>query len=704
MMMLVAPSAWGQTVVVDNTNPGFSVLSQTWSTATSAPGRWGPNYHFRNTTGGGTSPAGEVEWRPNLPIVDQYIISVYYPAGANRANNATYTIHHTGGTTNVAINQQLTSGAWVELGTFSFNAGNAGFVTLSSNANASVVIADAMKFVGVSNPPLFTEAWQQWIGDLRIDGRSASLADIDNDGDLDLFFQGGGTAQRLYRNNVIGAGTPNFTDISHLLPAGLGPSWSAAWGDYDGDGRVDVFVGQSNLSGSGDLLRNEMPTGFSNVSVATGLNDPGFHQSVAWCDINNDLYLDMVIAMEGPEKHEIYLQGPPGTFTAVGAAADFQQDFGTKAYGMAIGDVDGDGDQDVYISTCRADNNIRNNFYENQLVETGGALVFIDQANFNGTQLMTNSYHAEFQDFDDDGDLDLFVVGADGQISKIYRNDGGGIFTDVETILGHPLLPSNGGDMNGGRAIDYDNDGDLDLFFHDHLAQNGVDQARHLYRNDGNWQFTNVTHELGLAATNQGGYDSAWGDIDLDGDLDLIAVTNTASPQNVFISGASLNGNHWLFVRLVGTPENTTAIGAQLYATIHFDTPQQRTLRRDANANAGTFNQSDQPVHFGLGSAGVVDRLRIVWPNGAVRELCNVPVDQYVTLALPVFGDFDGDGLITDADVIAAADCLAGPVDAPQPASAACDLACLSAFDSDASGTIDLKDYAAMQAAIASQP
>ena len=164
--------------------------------------------------------------------------------------------------------------------------------------------------------------------------------------------------------------------------------------------------GQEISSGAtGDVLRNNGAS-FSNESAATNLDDPGFHQNVGWADIDNDLDLDLVIGMEGPEKHEIYLQGPASQFTPVGAAVGIQVDFGTKAYGTAIGDTDGDGDLDIYISTCRSGGNIRNNFFKNMLVETG-SLGFVDIADSNGTQFMDNSYGTEFLDFDNDGDLDL---------------------------------------------------------------------------------------------------------------------------------------------------------------------------------------------------------------------------------------------------------------------------------------------------------
>ncbi len=502
----------------------------------------------------------------------------------------------------------------------------------------------------LSAQPTFTDQGASILGGVNFNSRSASLGDIDNDGDLDIFFQGALGSQKLYRNNLIGTGSLTFTNAFALLPSGLGSSWSAAWGDYNGDGNVDVFVGQSNTSGaSGDILRNNGVTGFSNESVATGLNDPGFHQNIAWADIDNDNDLDLIFGMEGPEKHEIYLQGPAGSFTPVGAAVGFQENFGSKAYGMAIGDTDDDGDLDIYISTCIHGGTIRNNFYENQLAQTG-SLSFIDIADSNGTQFMQNSYGSEFLDFDDDGDLDLYMTGADGQPSKIFRNDGGNQFTDVDTITGQPLLSDVGGDLNGARALDYDNDGDLDLFFHDHLVQNGSNNARKLYRNDGNWQFTDVTVAEGLFETNKGSYDSAWADLDRDGDQDLIATTDSGSNERIFISDASGNGNHWLYIELTGPTDNTTGIGASIFATLDEGTPQERTLRREANTNAGTFNQSDLPVHFGLGAATTIDRLRIEWPNGTVQHLFDVSVDQYLSVAI-LAGDLNGDGFVGIEDL-----------------------------------------------------
>lgn len=499
----------------------------------------------------------------------------------------------------------------------------------------------------------FTEAGQQILGTQDFDSRSCSFADIDNDGDPDLLFQGNGpsgnrdAARQLFLNNFVPSGELTFTNIS--ATAGISApdttGWSAGWADVDGDGFVDVYLGQSNTGSSpaGDHFRNLGNLTFDNVSAST-INDPGFVQNVAWADMNNDDLLDLLLCMEGPEMHELYLQQEAGSFLQLGATVGFHVPHGTKGYGMAVGDADQDGDLDVYMSTCRGGGNIRNNFFENRLIPDG-VLFFQDIADTNGTQYMDNSYNAEFLDFDNDGWLDLFVIGADQFDSKIFRNNGDGSYTDVADIVGRPLIDFNGGDLNGGKALDYDNDGDLDLFFHDHLratSSGGTDPsdvARLLYRNDGGWNFVNVTEEEGLLEPNRGAYDSAWADLDLDGDLDLVAPTASGTRERVYRSNASENGNHWLFLHLRSPQgQNTRAVGASVYATLRTGEDEEVVLRREANTNAGTFNQSDVPVHLGLGSAATVDTLRIVWPDGTEQMLRDVPAGQHLTMMQPAAG------------------------------------------------------------------
>jgi hypothetical protein len=494
----------------------------------------------------------------------------------------------------------------------------------------------------------FSEVGSTLLGTANFDSRSCSFADIDNDGDPDLLFQGGGpssnrdAARQLFRNEFIPSGTPTFTNITALggisTPDSTG--WSAGWADVDGDGFVDVYLGQTNvttgLDPRGDHFRNMGDGTFENISTQT-INDPGFVQNVAWGDVNNDGLLDLILGMEGPEMHELYLHQPDGTFLQAGASAGLHVPHGTKAYGMAVGDPDKDGDMDIYMSTCQGGGNIRNNFFENRFIPDG-QIFFEDRADTNGTQYLNNTYHAEFIDFDNDGWLDLFVIGADQRGSKIFRNNTDGTYTDVDSILGRQLLSNNGGDLNGGKALDYDNDGDLDLFFHDHLrattsgGTTASNVARLLYRNDGNWNFTDVTEAEGLLEVNRGSYDSAFADIDLDGDMDLVATTDSGTRERVYLSNASTNGNNWLQIHLraPGT-KNTRAIGAFVEITLHEGTEEEVTLRRECNTNAGTFNQSDLPIHFGLGNASLANTLRITWPDSTQHVYTNVTPNQVLT-------------------------------------------------------------------------
>ncbi len=467
--------------------------------------------------------------------------------------------------------------------------------------------------------------------------RSGSFADYDNDGDPDLFIQGSVQAQRLLRNNTIGSGSATFTDVT--VEVGLDnldqQGWSSAWADYDADGDVDLFLGQEHSGNGdtrGDLFRNmlmEGGTGFTNFSAPTGLDDPDWHDNLAWVDIDQDGDLDLLVLME-LAPHELYEQFAPGQFRSIGEQTGFS-DPTSHGYGLAIGDYDGDRDLDIYISTCLIGNRIPNTFFENQLSDTG-VLQFLDVTDRTGTQFLPNSYGSQFADFDDDGDLDLYLIGAQGNPNQLFRNEGDGTFAEVNDIVRDVVLyqPSTTSSI-GGQAADYDNDGDLDLLFQDQEGPIG----RMLYRNDGNWRFTHAATPEGLRTGDDGGYDSAFVDYDLDGDLDLFASTDAGLPQRFFVSNASTNGNGWLYLRLKGTEKNPSGIGAQVYATIQQGTPQERTLRRDTFLMVGTFHQDDLPVHIGLGAAQVVDKLRIVWPNGVTQVLTNVSAGQYLEVTIP---------------------------------------------------------------------
>ncbi|MBX3473094.1 MAG: N-acetylmuramoyl-L-alanine amidase [Planctomycetes bacterium] len=138
--------------IVDNVDPGFSVVSGSWSTGTSAAGKYGADYRFAgNTTGG--APTAVAEWRPNLPTGGDYEVAVYYPAGTNRADNAPFTVTHANGTSTVPVNQQINGGAWVVLGTYPFFSGTSGHVRLGNNCNPSVVLADAVRFRSITIAP-----------------------------------------------------------------------------------------------------------------------------------------------------------------------------------------------------------------------------------------------------------------------------------------------------------------------------------------------------------------------------------------------------------------------------------------------------------------------------------------------------------------------------------------------------------------------
>jgi len=159
VVLTVGHLSAAQTVIVDNEDAGFSILSNSWTLTNATPGHWGASYRYRSTTGLGSS-FGEVEFRPNLPVSGDYRVSTYYTQGNNRAIDAPFTVHHADGGATVEIDQQISGSTWVSLGVFSFDAGTGGRVTLSNDAGPNVVIADAVRFQYIDPAaPSFRAFW-----------------------------------------------------------------------------------------------------------------------------------------------------------------------------------------------------------------------------------------------------------------------------------------------------------------------------------------------------------------------------------------------------------------------------------------------------------------------------------------------------------------------------------------------------------------
>jgi hypothetical protein len=471
----------------------------------------------------------------------------------------------------------------------------------------------------LTRAPLFYPGGQFRLG-------NSAWGDYDNDGFPDLMASG------WVLHNESGT---SFSLASTAIS-------NAIWGDYNNDGNLDLygFGGRRLMENNGAGALGLTVVGTNDGKIPTV--NPHLTLGAAWVDLNNDGYLD------------IYSGGYNGLADSIMTYNTGTQEFditwsqaGWNARGVTAADFDRDGDQDVYVSNYNQQANI--------LWQNDGFGVMTNVAvarNVDGDNPPVapsgNPYGhtigSAWGDMDNDGWLDLFVGNFnhhDGRWSdeaKFMRNPGGpGPFVQMAELDGADWQESYAAPALG----DYDNDGDLDLYF---TAVYGGDAPR-LYRNDGNWNFTNVTAAAGLAGI-ENTFQGAWADVDNDGDLDL------ATGGYLHINDASSNGNHWLKIHLTGdgTMVNSSAIGAQVIVR---DDIGNILGTRQVEGATGQGNQNDLTLHYGLGSyAGLVD-FEILWPDGTLRTITDITTDQLVDamLAFDVLGDLNSDGFVGGADL-----------------------------------------------------
>jgi|ERR1700754_290570 len=497
-----------------------------------------------------------------------------------------------------------------------------------------------------------------------------ALLDYDNDGYLDIYLVNSLTADMvktnqktkslLYHNN--GDGT--FSDVTDKAGIGdIGWGMGVATGDYDNDGFEDIYV---TCLGPNYLFKNNGNGTFTNVTQKAGVNDPRWSTGASFVDYDNDGKLDLFVSNYvdfdinnlpefgkgrscqfkgipvqcGPRGlagagDSLYHNNGDGTFTDVTKKAGVTDPDGYYGLGVICSDLDDDGLVDIFV----ANDSVPNFLYHNN-----GDGTFKDVGFPSGTAVNENgseqgSMGVTLGDYDHDGKLDLFITNFDDDYNVLYHNNGRGSFTDVSypAKVAAVSLPYVGW---GTKFFDYDNDGWVDL-----LVVNGhvypqlptYKQRNLVHHNNRDGTFTEVGAQLGPPFNEkQSGRGAAFGDIDNDGDVDVVINNLDGACQLLRNDGG--NTNKSIVIKTVGTKSNRDGIGARV-SMVAGDLKQVE----DVHSGGSYISQNDLRIHFGLENRTKVDLIEVRWPSGAVDKVTGVNANKILTIK-------EGQGLIGQKD------------------------------------------------------
>ncbi|MBK6505177.1 MAG: VCBS repeat-containing protein [Ignavibacteria bacterium] len=452
--------------------------------------------------------------------------------------------------------------------------------------------------------------------------RSVNWIDYDNDNDLDLFIttgKQGGDDNLLYRNdNGIFVRIYDQPIVNDSLP-----SDGSSWGDFNNDGLPDLCV--VNWYNKPALLYTNNGGGnFTFKSASPVTNQNGYSETCTWGDYDNDGLIDLFITNSAGTNHRNYLYRNTGNGNFLRVDTGIVVSEIGRSRGANWVDIDNDRDLDLFV--CRE---INQNEY---LYRNNGNGYFTKITDSPLTTNAGESWSGSWGDYDNDGDLDVFVTNSGNQNNFLYRNEGDFNFTK---ITNDPIVSEPGYNAVSGWG-DYDNDGDLDMFITQAYVGPSFTQkaVNKLYKNllmeSGSASFQKIT--AGEIVSDSGySYGFAWGDYDNDGDLD-VAVANTfdENQKNALYKNELSNGNKWISITCKGTSTNRSAIGTKVRvkATINGNSVWQL---QEVDGQSGYCGQNLM-LHFGLGNTTVIDSIKVEWPAGGDQYFTKVTVNQSVTI------------------------------------------------------------------------
>tara|TARA_B110000495_G_scaffold131877_1_gene115093 strand:- start:3973 stop:5628 length:1656 start_codon:yes stop_codon:yes gene_type:complete len=451
-------------------------------------------------------------------------------------------------------------------------------------------------------------------------GRGASWGDYDNDGDMDLIVSNlpssGGTKippTTLFKNLLIETGSANFRNAtieSNLFRAnvkedreigGIGNTGAGvAWADYDNDGDLDLYWKCADYDIDNALFRNNGDGTFTDVTEEAGAGiinlvaEAGSQGSPNWTDVNQDGWIDLLVTNEGSEKI-LFLNQENGTFKNI--TRSFRAPSGTvflnpgNANGACIGDIDNDGDMDVFLPTADQSNRL----YISLLSDTG-SLSYKDISLSSGIDHKSGARGCTMGDFDNDGLIDIYV------------NNGGLQNTLINDVINLPIF--------------------VQFYIAIEPAYNK------LFQNNGDLTFSDVTKTSGTEVL---GIGSGVGNADLDDDgfLDLFLTNRTfynsdkqitESDRNYLLRNKG-NDNNWIKIELTGTKSNTNAYGARVKVMAG-----ESIQYREHTSAHGYNSANDYRLHFGLANEENIDSIEIIWPSGERQLLTDIAVNQTLSI------------------------------------------------------------------------
>ncbi len=450
------------------------------------------------------------------------------------------------------------------------------------------------------------------------DSRGANFIDINNDGWEDIFISNGaeeGQVNFLFLNDKKG----NFSKITAGdITQYLNPSDGASFADYDNDGDVDGVV--VSWYGKEDYFYTNDGKGIFDYLPDNGLNNATYAETAAFGDYDNDGWLDLYVTTSGGNKKNLlYRNLKNGKFEKLGNHVLVAE--AKPSRGAIWTDSNNDGKIDLFV------------------VNEGGNSkdLFIAQGNGNYTKAsnqLTNSLKptmtSSWGDIDNDGDMDAFLGTSGFYVAtknQLFVNEGNDYREITNTAISQIATCTYGSSF-----ADYDNDGDLDLFVSNGFCNSALKNM--LFENKGNLMFDDVSDKL-LHNESICSFGAAWGDINNDGFLDILVANckndaaSSESPSSLLVNSG--NGNHWLKVILKGTRSNRNGIGAKIKIRSKIKDIDVWQVR-EIHSQSGYAGQNSIHAHFGIAEAAIIDSLIVLWPSGITQALGSFNSNQMLTV------------------------------------------------------------------------